>query len=42
MDKPKPKPQPRLTYRTETPGEQRVRAARLALFEAIAREARDG
>ncbi len=41
MDKPKPKP--RITYiQVETPQEQRIRAARLAMFEAMAKEALEG
>ncbi len=37
----KPKP-PRITYRLEAADEQRVRAARLAMFAAMAKDALDG
>ncbi len=43
MAKPNPQPQPRLTHRrNETSHEQRIRAARLAMFRAMAKDALDG
>ncbi len=43
MAKPKPQPQPRLTFRrNETSHEQRIRAARLAMFGVMLKEALDG